>query len=137
MEKTRHEHNILKFFMPLLAIVYMMTLAVIYASPLGEEFSLSDNMLSLLLEAAALIITCLLAFKLLPKIYPQMKTFSPKRPNLLIVIGIILLTPAEFVLSQQIIRGLSELGGPVVFEQVTCSSSELKETIVESISAVV
>lgn len=130
------EHKVLKFFMPMLACIYGLSLSLLCASVnKQEEFVLYRSLLSKLLEIIAIIVTVLLIKKVLPKVFPQVKEYKMVMPPVYVLLAIFLIIPLWIIVKYKLIYIVTSCVGNVDLQTVVYSTSELKEDLVASISA--
>ncbi|MBQ5311247.1 MAG: CPBP family intramembrane metalloprotease [Oscillospiraceae bacterium] len=131
----KKDNRLLKFFMPLIAVIYGFLMPALAAFVLGDEFRVSEYLLSDVIQIVTIAITVLIAFKVLPRLFTGVENFKPVKPSGFVLGGIILLIPLFIILKYRIIELL------VVREELTYISlfstiDELKEDLIAGISAV-
>ena len=130
------EHKVLKFFMPMLACIYGLSLSLLCASVnKQEEFVLYRSLLSNLLEIVVIIVTVLLIKKVLPKVFPWVKEYKMVIPPAYVLIAIFLIVPLWVIVKYKLVYIMASSVGNVDLQTVVYTTSELKEDLVRGISA--
>lgn len=130
------EHKVLKFFMPMLACIYGLILALLCASVnMQENFVLYRSLLSNLFEIVAIIVTVLLIKKVLPNVFPQVKEYKMVMPPVYVLLAVFLMIPLWFIVKYKLIYIATSCVDNVDLQTVVYSTSELKEDLVACISA--
>lgn len=130
------EHNVIKFFMPLIAVIYGILISLLCACVIEDNFKLYQYLISDILAVIAIILTLILLTMVIPKIFPQMKIYKFKLPNAYILLGIFLIVPLWAVIKYRIVYRIALTMGTADLESLTYTSQELKQDLVAGISAV-
>ena len=132
----KKELNGLKFFMPLIAIIWGLGGACIAAIPLkSDNFVLSENLLSTLLESVIVAVTIFIAIKFIPKLFSNCSNYSVKKPQVPIILAILLVIPFIKILEYDFIYKISYAESSNI-EILPFITDSFPETLFESISAV-
>ena len=132
----KKELNGLKFFMPLIAIICGLGGACIAAIPLkSDNFVLSENLLSTLLESVIVAVTIFIAIKFIPKLFSNCSNYSVKKPQVPIILAILLVIPFIKILEYDFIYKISYAESSNI-EILPFITDSVPETLFESISAV-
>ncbi len=135
----KKEHNIIKFFMPVIAIAYCLLMAFLAAKLLkSKEFVLTENLLFTAVRLVEAFLTVFICSKIMPKLFSNCDSYKAKIPKFSIVIALLLIAPFILILEYDFIyfiRGLitKEAVEKIPFVEKTDSAYV---TLIESISAV-
>lgn len=135
----KKEHNIIKFFMPIIAAVYCLLMAFLAAKLLkSKEFVLTENLLFTAVQLVEVFLTVFICSKIMPKLFSNCDSYKAKIPKFSIVIALLLIAPFIIILEYDFIyfiRGLitKEAVEKIPFVEKTDSAYV---TLIESISAV-
>ena len=134
MNKIR---QFLKLLMPLLAAMYGLGVIYVTAMPLADgSGSFGREVLTWSLTLVAIGVTFLIATKIEPIAYPNVREFSLKPPAFSICIGLVLIAPLWVAMKEGIVYGLTSCIHSVQLEPVTYTADELREDLIASIHAV-
>lgn len=102
--------HFLKPFMPILAAIYGLALIYVTALPMAEGNATFDHhVMSWLLTLAAIALTYTLVHRVEPKVFPEAKHFSLKKPSLTVAIGLLLSAPLWCVVEGYIVYGFTSI----------------------------
>lgn len=136
-EKKQKEHKGLKLFMPLLAGLYGLIISVLGGLFIMFDNSLEQQLKANAVEAIAVVVTFFLAVKLMPKMFPEMKNYSFKRPDWRILLAIALCTPLYIAIKYRLIYYIAGLWTTFDLELMIYDAEELKSDLLASVSAVI
>lgn len=129
--------NAVKTLMPILAAIYGTALIMLTAMPFGNgQQTIWSEVASWLLTLLCIALTLFLVIRLEPKVFPDARRFTFKKPPLYIIVGLLLMVPLWFVVQEYSVFGLSSLMGKVRLEQLTFTPEEFREDMLSSVHAV-
>lgn len=98
------EHKVLRFFMPMLACIYGISLSLLCGSVMiGEDSSLYQQLLSKLLEVLVIVLTVFLIRKIIPKAFPHVRERKLSLPPAYALIAIFLIVPLWLIVKYHLV----------------------------------
>lgn len=137
VEKKPKEHKVLKALMPFLAVIYGTFISIVSSVFIWFNESLENELKANAVELIFVVLTFVLAVKLLPKLFPEMKKFSFGKPKWDLILLIALCTPLYFIVKNVLIYFVSCIFEKPELRLMTYNSYELKGDLIASLSAVV
>lgn len=100
----KKDNKILKFFSPILAIVYTVGIILLEALPLNtDDYSLTNTLISISLQFVGAIFTLFIVIKIYPRFFENVPNYKLKMLSPLKIIGIFLIVPFGLMLEYDII----------------------------------
>lgn len=95
----KKDNKVLKFFTPILAMIYTITIIFVQAIPrIPDEFNVTGILLSNLLQFVFVFITLFICIKIYPKVFENPNYCKIKIPSLKKIIGIFLVVPFVMII---------------------------------------
>lgn len=135
--KKAKQHIGMKIFMPLLAGIYGTMISVMAGIPVMINESWKNELEANLVEIILLAGTFILAVKILPKKFPQVKNYSVKKPEWSVLAVIALCTPLYILIKYRLIYYGAGIWSVPDMNLMTYNSQELRADLMTALSAVV
>lgn len=136
--KKPKSHNGLRIFMPAFAAIYGVLGSAACSIFIMRNRSLANNIYSNICEIVFIVLTMLFAIRVLPKAFPEMRSYTFKAPHWYTVIALLFAMPLLIILKYRAVYLFATYisHSEVSFEVFTYSAEELKEDLVACGSAI-